>query len=343
MVYINGSRKIVDPELEKKVRLIESMEAYAGQQLELLTPIDQQWQPSDFLPDSTREDFFEKVGLLRENSKAIPDDLLVVLIGDMVTEEALPSYQTMLNRFAGVEDPSGDHERPWALWSRGWTAEENRHGDLLNRFLYLSGRVDMRSIEVTIQYLLAHGFNPGIDNDPYNGFIYTSFQERATKISHMNVAKLARKSGIEEMKKICHTIASDESRHEEAYKRFMDKIFELDPQGALESFMEMMRKTITMPARLMHDGQDLDLFDKFEAIAQRLGVYTAHDYTEIIEHLVQRWNIGSIPNLSDEAAKAQDYLCNLADRYRKIADRMQAKIAKINTPLEFSWIFNRAV
>lgn len=70
-----------------------------------------------------------------------------------------------------------------------------RHGDLLNRYLYLTGRVDMRSIEVTIQHLITNGFNPKIKKDPYKGFIYTSFQERATKISHQNVARLANTAG----------------------------------------------------------------------------------------------------------------------------------------------------
>ncbi len=71
----------------------------------------------------------------------------------------------------------------------------HRHGDLLNRYLYLTGRVDMRSVEVTIQHLITNGFNPKIKKDPYKGFIYTSFQERATKISHQNVARLANTAG----------------------------------------------------------------------------------------------------------------------------------------------------
>ena len=70
-------------------------------------------------------------------------------------------------------------------WSRAWTAEENRHGDLLNRYLYLTGRVDMRAVERTIQRLISRGFDPNFNpggvkpsGDPYRGFIYTSFQER---------------------------------------------------------------------------------------------------------------------------------------------------------------------
>src|SRR5947199_5790116 len=115
--------------------------------------------------------------------------VLLILIGDMVTEEALPSYAIQLNLIA--EDDKGDSPEPWAQWLRGWTAEENRHGDLLNAFLRLTGRVDMRSIEVTIQHLLSRGFEPRAYPDLYGGLVYTAFQERATKISHNNTGKLA--------------------------------------------------------------------------------------------------------------------------------------------------------
>ena len=29
-------------------------------------------------------------------------------------------------------------------WTRQWTSEENRHGDLMNKYCYLSGKVNMR-------------------------------------------------------------------------------------------------------------------------------------------------------------------------------------------------------
>ncbi len=62
---------------------------------------------------------------------------------------------------------------------RQWVAEENRHGDLMNKYCYLSGKVNMRAVEVTIQNLIGSGMNPKTDNNPYNGFVYTSFQVRA--------------------------------------------------------------------------------------------------------------------------------------------------------------------
>ncbi len=67
-------------------------------------------------------------------------------------------------------------------WNRQWTAEENRHGDLMNKYCYLSGRVNMKAVERTIQNLIGSGMDPKTENNPYLGFIYTSFQERATKV-----------------------------------------------------------------------------------------------------------------------------------------------------------------
>jgi len=326
----------------QKVEILESMEDHAIAQLELLNDPDTNWQPTDFLPDMRSENWREQIGELRDVAQSLPDDVLVVLVGDMITEEALPTYQTMFNRFEGAQDPTGVGDSPWAKWSRAWTAEENRHGDLLNRFLYLSGRVNMRAIEVTIQNLIRNGFNIGADGDPYKGFIYTSFQERATKISHNNVAKYARSAGCKALSKMCQLISGDEARHEEGYKRFMDKIFELDPQNAVLAFQEMMKKTIQMPAKLMEDGQDKNIFKNFETVAQRIGVYTAHDYADIMKHLVDRWKVPTLTGLFDEAAKAQDYLSSLPERYRKLADRMEEKIAH-SQPVPFSWVYGRAV
>ena len=61
--------------------------------------------------------------------------------------------------------------------------------------------------------------------------------------------------GDETLSRICGRIASDESRHEQAYKRIMDELFRVDPDGAMLAFYDMMRKQIVMPAHLMDDGQ----------------------------------------------------------------------------------------
>jgi hypothetical protein len=60
--------------------------------------------------------------------------------GDMITEEALPTYMAMLNTLDGVRDETGASPTPWGQWTRMWVAEENRHGDLMNKYMYLTGR-----------------------------------------------------------------------------------------------------------------------------------------------------------------------------------------------------------
>ncbi|XP_059628599.1 stearoyl-[acyl-carrier-protein] 9-desaturase, chloroplastic-like [Cornus florida] len=327
----------------QKIEIFKSMEDWAEKNILVhLKPVEDCWQPSDFLPDPASEGFDEQVEELRQRAKELPDDYFVVLVGDMITEEALPTYQTMLNTLDGVRDETGASLSSWAIWTRAWTAEENRHGDLLNKYLYLSGRVDMKQIEKTIQYLIGSGMDPRTENSPYLGFIYTSFQERATFISHGNTGRLAKEHGDFKLGKICGTIAADEKRHETAYTKIVEKLFEIDPDGTVLALADMMRKKISMPAHLMFDGQDNNLFEHFSAVAQRLGVYTAKDYADILEFLVGKWNVEKLTGLSGEGCKAQDYVCGLAPRIRRLEERAQGRV-KQTSAVPFSWIFDRKI
>ncbi|KAK4254801.1 hypothetical protein QN277_007895 [Acacia crassicarpa] len=327
----------------QKIEIFKSLEAWAEENVLVhLKPVEKCWQPQDFLPEPSSDGFDEQVKELRERAKEIPDDYFVVLVGDMVTEEALPTYQTMLNTLDGVRDETGASLTSWAVWTRAWTAEENRHGDLLNKYLYLSGRVDMRQIEKTIQYLIGSGMDPRTENSPYLGFIYTSFQERATFISHGNTARLAKEHGDVKLAQICGTIASDEKRHETAYTKIVEKLFEIDPDGTVLAFADMMRKKVAMPAHLMYDACDDNLFEHYSAVAQRIGVYTAKDYADILEFLVGRWKVENLTGLSGEGRKAQDFVCGLPARIRRLEERAQGK-AKQMPRVRFSWIFDREV
>ncbi|XP_047970920.1 stearoyl-[acyl-carrier-protein] 9-desaturase, chloroplastic-like [Salvia hispanica] len=233
-----------------------------------------------------------------------------------------------------LPDPASD--------GRAWTAEENRHGDLLNMYLYLSGRVDMKQIEKTIQYLIGSGMDVKTENNPYLGFIYTSFQERATFISHGNTARQAKEHGDINLAQICGTIASDEKRHEIAYTKIVEKLFEIDPDTTMLAFADMMKKKIAMPAHFMYDGRDDSLFHHFSAVAQRLGVYTAGDYADVLEHLVARWKVENITGLSVDGEKAQDYVCGLPRRIRRMEERAQGR-AKKAAKIPFSWIYDNEV
>ena len=305
--------------------------------LSLLTPVEKSWQPTDFLPDLALPDWAERLAAFRAPAAGLSDGVLVVLVGGMVTEEALPSYSIQLNLIA--EDASGTSDRGWAQWLRGWTSEENRHGDLLNAFLRLTGRVDMRAVEVTVQHLLSRGFNPRVDGELYGGLAYTSFQERATRVSHNNVGRLAAAEGNEDLAAICRRIAGDEARHEAFYTRMMGAVLDADPSGGVISAGSVLRKVIAMPGRLMYDGKDPDLFDHFSVVAQRLGVYTVMDYAGIVRHLVDAWDIAG-RSVSGKAARAQEFLCKHAEKVESMAEAVAERVAK--EPLvPFSWIHDR--
>ena len=90
---------------EEKMEVIESIEQHVGQFIEekMKAPEDC-WQPTDFLPNAADEDFAEQVKVLQKGIAQVPDTVMVSLVGNMITEEALPSYQTFFNLLKGVNE-----------------------------------------------------------------------------------------------------------------------------------------------------------------------------------------------------------------------------------------------
>jgi len=301
---------------------------------EFLIPVEKIWQPTNFLPNSQEDTFFDEVTELRELAKELPYDFWVVLVGDTITEEALPTYESWLMDVEGINQHDGG--TAWSRWVRYWTGEENRHGDTLNKYLYLSGRVNMIEIERTTQHLINDGFDIGTDRDPYKNFIYTSFQEMATYISHNRVAKMAKDYSNKSLAKMCKIISGDEMRHYNAYSTFVEEIFKVDPSGMMVAFKDMMKNKILMPAMFIREsGEDLGTaFTEFSNSAQRIGVYTGQDYVDIMKKLILRWDIESLSGLNEEAEKARDFVTSLPARMERVNQRI--KIPKEIT--HFKWV-----
>lgn len=78
-------------------------------------------------------------------------------------------------------------------------------------------------------------------------------------------------------------------------------------------------------------------------------IYASHcsglqDYASILEHLVERWEVPDLKNLSPEAEHAQQYVCSLAPRIRRLAERTllrKEKGKKQDVP--FSWVYDRTI
>ena len=322
-----------------RLRVVTDLLPVVGGLLSNLKSVEESWQPSDLLPDFGGETWREDLAALREEALNLTDEMLVVLVGNVITEEALPSYQAALNRFGGMTDSTGVETHAWAAWSRGWTAEEKRHGDVSRGYLVLAGRVDMRSVEQTVQHLLRNGFDMGSEGDPFRGLTYASIQEHATKTSWRQLGNLVRKAGAPRLHKICGLIAADEARHERAYRAMMQGILERDPAGALEALRDTLGR-VAMPAKTMADGTTRKLFQKFADVGRRIGVYGLRDYADNIDGFVAELGLETLGGLQPEAARHRDEICALPARYREQAEILDRQRIR---PTAFAWIHGRKV
>jgi acyl-[acyl-carrier-protein] desaturase len=98
----------------------------------------------------------------------------------------------------------------------------------------------------------------------------------------------------------------------------------------------MMKKKIIMPAHYLRElGVDLgSTFNHFSDAAQRLGVYTANDYVDILESLLKLWSIDKVADLNEAGEKARDYLMKLPDRLRRVSERLKIP----ESTYEYTWI-----
>ena len=113
-------------------------------------------------------------------------------------------------------------------------------------------------------------------------------------------------------------------RHHLAYTEFVRRIFEADPSEMMKAVQYMFKLKIVMPAHFLRaSGEDRStLFDAFSDSAQRIGVYTAHDYVDIMRKLIDAWQIDKISGLNEEAEKARDFIMKFPDRMERISQRI---------------------
>lgn len=135
----------------------------------------------------------------------------------------------------------------------------------------------------------------------------------------------------------------------------MEELAARDPAGVVLALAQMMKRTIVMPAHNMDDGAHAartgrSLFTDYAAVADRLGVYTPFDYADILQHVIERWKVGSLKvGETGAAADAQAFLMAQPDRVRRLADmtaerrRRAGKRGEPTVREEFSWVFNRPV
>lgn len=284
------------------------------------------WFSSDFLPadEKMNDDQENNIKNLRNRTRGLKDEVRVAVALNLLTEEGLPHFHRLIAQYLG--DRSF-----WSKWNNMWTAEEDRHGAILRDYVRDARLFSFREVELMQFHYLESGFNPDWDKDPYKVFVYTTLQERATQFSHKNTAKLA---GEDEplLNGILSNITADEAKHFTFYRNVFKEIFNLDPNNALLSAVDIM-PSIDMPGFSMPNFRDM------ADVVRRVGIYGPRDYKKIVEEAIKFWEIETLIGLNDLAKKAQEKILSIPKRLEKVAEYIEKRTE--SKTFSFDFIYNR--
>jgi acyl-[acyl-carrier-protein] desaturase len=242
----------------------------------------------------------------------------------MLTEEGLPHFHRLLAVYLG----DNSH---WRSWNNLWTAEEDRHGQVLHDYARDTRLFDQRKIEEMQFEYLRRGFHPEWDRDPYRVFVYTTVQERATQFSHGETGRIVSEYEPRLGDMLGH-VAKDEARHYAFYRSVFELILERDPNQALQS-ASFILPAIDMP------GVTMPGFKELADVIRRAGIYGPRDYLRIVQEQIRYWRIESLQGLNEFGRMAQEKIMGIPARLRRIAELMETR-SRAKT-FSFEVVFNR--
>ena len=311
-------------ELYSKIEVLQDLEEKVQELMEIHERKRELWFPTDLLGPSPDQDPDVHLAELRAQASGIPDHARAALALNLLTEEGLPHFHRLLAVYLGDESF-------WRRWNNLWTAEEDRHGQVLHDYARDTRLLKQRRLEeMQFEYLRA-GFHPAWDRDPYRVFAYTTVQERATQFSHSETGKIVAeyepRLGV-----ILSQVAKEEARHYTFYRTIFEEILKRDPDQALHS-ASFILPAIDMP------GVTMPGFKELADVIRRSGIYGPRDYLRIVQEQIRYWKIESLDGLGELGRKAQEKILGIPARLKRIADHMETKSR--GKTFSFEVVFNR--
>ena len=311
-------------ELSSKIEVLQDLEEKVQELMEIHERKRELWFPTDLIGPAADECPDTHIAKLREQAAGIPDHARAALALNLLTEEGLPHFHRLLAVYLGDESF-------WRSWNNLWTAEEDRHGQVLHDYARDTRLLKQRRLEeMQFEYLRA-GFHPAWDRDPYRVFAYTTVQERATQFSHSETGKIVAeyepRLGV-----ILSQVAKEEARHYTFYRTIFEEILKRDPDQALHS-ASFILPAIDMP------GVTMPGFKELADVIRRSGIYGPRDYLRIVQEQIRYWKIESLEGLNELGRKAQEKIMGIPARLRRIAEYMETRSK--NKTFSFEVVFNR--
>jgi acyl-[acyl-carrier-protein] desaturase len=311
-------------ELAVKVEVLKDLEDRVRELMDAHERKRDIWFPSDLLepePDTCPDDFRAR---LRSQAEGIPDHVRAALALNLLTEEGLPHFHRLLAVYLGDDSH-------WRNWNNLWTAEEDRHGQVLHDYVRDTRLFNQRKIEEMQFEYIRRGFHPEWDKDPYRVFAYTTVQERATQFSHSETGRIVGEYEPRLAEVLSH-VAKDEARHYAFYRSVFEEILKRDPDQALHS-ASFILPAIDMP------GITIPGFKDLADVIRRSGIYGPRDYLRIVQEQIRYWRIESLQGLGELGRIAQDKIMGIPARLRRLAEHMETR-SKAKT-FSFEVVFNR--
>jgi acyl-[acyl-carrier-protein] desaturase len=311
-------------QLLSKVEVLKDLEEKVRQLMSAHEAKRELWYPSEVIGPAEDECPDTHLAELRKRAEGIPDAARTALALNLLTEEGLPHFHRLLAVYL-------DDDSFWRSWNNLWTAEEDRHGQVLHDYTRDARIFQQRRLEeMQFEYLKA-GFHPAWDRDPYRVFAYTTVQERATQFSHAATGQIVAQYD-DRLGMILDRIAREEARHFAFYRTIMAEILERDPDQALQS-LALVLPSIDMPGHSMPGFRDM------ADVIRRSNIYGPRDYLRIVQEQIKFWKLETLQGLSELGRMAQEKILGIPDRLRRVADAIETR-SKAKT-FSFDVVFNR--
>jgi acyl-[acyl-carrier-protein] desaturase len=299
-------------------RLLIDLEPDAARELDRHLDAAKDWFPHEYVPWSQGRTYDGVLGgePWAPGDSSIPDEVRTSLIVNLLTEDNLPSYHHEIAVNFG-------REGAWGTWVHRWTAEEDRHGQVLRDYLTVTRAVDPVALEQARMVHMAVGFANDYDT-MLHSLAYVSFQELATRISHRNTGVASKEPVCEQM---MARIAADENLHMIFYRNMLGSAFEREPNLTMQAVRDVVL-AFQMP------GHSIEGFTRKSVQIANAGIYDLRQHRDqVLVPVLRAWQVWDLEGLDAEAEKARtevaEFLDTLDVAATRFEERREARAARV--------------
>ena len=296
-----------DPHAE---RLLVELEPVVVGEIDRHVTQARDWYPHEYVPWSEGRTF---AGVLdgqawEPSEQKFSEAARAALIVNLLTEDNLPSYHFEIASNFG-------RDGAWGEWVHRWTAEEDRHAQVIRDYLTVTRAVDPNELEDLRMKHMQTGFtalHPGM----LGGLAYVSFQELATRVSHRNTGRATGDPVAEQM---FARIALDENLHMIFYRNMMGAALEAAPDESMGAIRDVVLD-FKMP------GHDIPGFQRKAVQIAVEGIYDIRQHRdEVLMPVLRHWKVFDRDNFGPEGEKARDQVGEFLETLQAQAVRFEEK------------------